>query len=102
MNHDGATMQQFASLHMLPKQKLAFAFLFNSPSPLLLSELREAIFTELGGVPPVPKRALPPPIPFDAKRYSVTYSGIVQRIFVSQEKRVKRRMKGEPNKKTLT
>src|SRR3546814_20717698 len=76
MNHDGATMQQFASLHLLPKRKLAFALLFNSPSPLLPSEVREAIFTELAGVPSIPKPAIPPPIAFDDKRCLGTYSGI--------------------------
>src|SRR3546814_18905788 len=74
MNHDGATMQQFASLHLLPKRKLAFALLFNIPSPLLPSEVREAIFTELAGVPSIPKQALPPTIAFDDKRSMVTYT----------------------------
>src|SRR3546814_3918705 len=89
-------MQQFASLHLLPKRKLAFALLFNSPSPLLPSEVREAIFTELAGVPSIPKQALPPPIAFDDKRCMGTYSGIVQRIVVAPERRGHLRMKIEP------
>jgi len=93
--HDGATAQQFASLHMLPKQKLAFALLLNSPSPLLLREIRDAIFTELGGVPPVPRQALPSPIAFDCERYIGTYGGIAQRMFVSPAQRGHLRMKIE-------
>lgn len=94
--HDGATAQQFASLQVLPKQKLAFALLFNSPSPLLLHEVREAIFTELGGMPPAPQNAVPPPIAFDDRRYIGTYAGIVQRTIVSPAQRGHLRMKIEP------
>src|SRR3546814_15822301 len=68
MNHDGATMQQFASLHLLPKRKQAFALLFNSPSPLLPSEVRETILPELAGVPAIPKPARTPPIVFYDQR----------------------------------
>lgn len=85
--HEGATTQQFASLHMLPKQKLAFALLLNSPSPLLIREIRDVIFTELGGVTSAAHRALPTPIDFDRERHLGTYSGIAQRVTVSPAQR---------------
>lgn len=77
INHDGGT-SQFAFLHALPKQDVAFALLINSPNATLPEELRKAIFTEIAGLPSEIKPALPPPIQFDHRRYIGTYAGIFQ------------------------
>ncbi len=76
-NHDGGT-SQFAFLHALPKQKVAFALFINSPNSMMPEEVRKAIFNEVAGLPPELKPALPPAIKFDPQRYVGTYSGIFQ------------------------
>lgn len=76
-NHDGGT-SQFAFLHALPKQNVAFALFINSPNATLPDELRKAIFTEIAGLPPESKPALAPAIKFDRQRYIGTYAGIFQ------------------------
>lgn len=76
-NHDGGT-SQFAFLHALPKQDIAFALFINSPNATLSAELRQAIFSEIAGLPPEVKPVLPSSTPFDARRYLGTYAGIFQ------------------------
>lgn len=76
-NHDGGT-SQFAFLHALPKQNVAFALFINSPNSMMPEELRKAIFSEIAGLPPDPKPKLMPAIKFDAQRYVGIYEGIFQ------------------------
>lgn len=76
-NHDGGT-SQFAFLHALPKQNVAFALFINSPNAKLPEELRKAVFTEIAGLPPEVKPALPRSTQFDRRRYVGTYAGIFQ------------------------
>lgn len=81
-NHDGGT-SQFAFLHALPKQNVAFALFINSPNATLPEELRRAIFTEVAGLPPEPQPTLLPAMKFDHQRYVGIYAGIFQTWKVS-------------------
>lgn len=81
-NHDGGT-SQYAYLHALPKQNVAFALLINSPSATLPEELRKAIFNEIGGLHAEPKVVVPPAIDFDPMRYIGTYPGLFLSMKVS-------------------
>jgi CubicO group peptidase (beta-lactamase class C family) len=84
-NHDGGT-SQFAYLHALPKQGVAFALLINSPNAKLPEQLRKAIFTEIAGLPAEPKPVMPPAIHFDRQRYVGTYAGVLQTVKVTAGK----------------
>lgn len=84
-NHDGGT-SQFAYLHALPKQGVAFALLINSPNANLPEQLRKAIFTEIAGLPAEPKPVVPPAIRFDRQRYLGTYAGGLQTVKVTSGK----------------
>lgn len=84
-NHDGGT-SQFAYLHALPKQGVAFALLINSPNANLPEQLRKAIFTEIAGLPAEPKPVVPPAIHFDPQRYVGTYASILQSVSVTSGK----------------
>lgn len=81
-NHDGATTQ-YATLHVFPKQKLAFALLFNSPSEPLPRELYAAIATELVGLPPLPRPVVPRPSSQGTDRYTGRYAGLFQELSVT-------------------
>lgn len=83
-NHDGGT-SQYAYLHALPRQNLAFALFINSPDAALPEAMRKAIFTEIGGLAPEPAAVVPPPVPFDPRRYVGSYAGILQSIEVSAQ-----------------
>lgn len=81
-NHDGGT-SQFAYLHTLPKQNVAFALLINSPNATLPEELRKAVFTEIAGLPAEPEHSLPPAVQFDAQRYVGVYDDLFQSMNIT-------------------
>ena len=99
LNHDGGT-SQFAYLHALPRQNVAFVLFINSPNAVLPEELRKAIFTEIAGLPPEPKPVVPPAIPCDRERYIGTYAGLFQSVTVTSGKagqlKLTLRTKGQP------
>jgi CubicO group peptidase (beta-lactamase class C family) len=98
-NHDGGT-SQYAFLHALPKQGVAFALFINSPNTILPEQLRKAVFTEIAGLPLERKAAIPPAISFDLRRYVGTYAGIFQSMRVTADKgghlKLKMETKGLP------
>jgi CubicO group peptidase (beta-lactamase class C family) len=98
-NHDGGT-SQYAFLHALPKQGVAFALFINSPNAILPEQLRKAIFTEIAGLPAKRKPNIPPAISFDPKRCVGSYAGIFQSIEVAAGKaghlKLKMETKGMP------
>ena len=106
LNHDGGT-SQLAFMHILPRQRVAYALLINSMSMTIGEAVRRAIFTEIAGLPAEAKPVPPPAIAFDPERYTGVYVGLDQTHTVTRAKsghlrvEIQNKGQGKPTKLTL-
>ncbi|GAA5169899.1 MULTISPECIES: serine hydrolase domain-containing protein [Amycolatopsis] len=87
IGHDGGTIGQAAFLRVVPERDVAIALLTNGGDPIsLYADVFGHLLPALAGIdrPPFPE---PPsdPAPFDASRYTGTYSCEVADVTVSQD-----------------
>ncbi len=79
IGHDGATAGQWAYMQCLPKQKLAFALLTNSPSTTLAEDVRAHFFETIARLP-LPAEPARAPLGGDLATYAGVYENVATRI----------------------